>query len=58
MGTCSCKHNGALQRSDFERVQKQALRIIVPEYEYNRTLHECGLKTLQQRREDLYEFVI
>ena len=46
------------QRSDFERVQKRALRIIVPEYEYNRALHECGLKTLQQRRDDLCEFVL
>ena len=41
------------QRSDIERVQKRALRIIVPEHEYNRALQECGLKTLQQRRDDL-----
>ena len=41
------------QRSDIERVQKRALRIIVPEYEYNRALYESGLKTLQQRRNDL-----
>ena len=41
------------QRSDIERVQKRALRTIVPEYEYNRALQECGLKTLQQRRDDL-----
>ena len=41
------------QRIDIERVQKRALRIIVPEYEYNRALQECGLKTLQQRRDDL-----
>ena len=41
------------QRSDIERVQKRALRIIAPGYEYNRALHECGLKTLQQRRDDL-----
>ena len=34
-------------------MQKRALRIIVPEYEYNRALQECGLKTLQQRRDDL-----
>ena len=40
-------------RSDIERVQKRALRIIVPEHEYNRALQECGLKTLQQRRDDL-----
>ena len=37
------------QRSDIERVQKRALRIIVPEHEYNRALQECGLKTLQHR---------
>ena len=41
------------QRIDIERVQKRALRIIVPEYEYSRALQECGLKTLQQRRDDL-----
>ena len=41
------------QRIDIERVQKRALRIIVPEYEYNRALQECELKTLQQRRDDL-----
>ena len=41
------------QRIDIERVQKRALRIIVPEYEYNRAIQECGLKTLQQRRDDL-----
>ena len=41
------------QRIDIERVQKRALRIIVPEYEYNRALQECALKTLQQRRDDL-----
>ena len=40
--------------NDIERVQKQALRIIVPpEYEYNRALQECELKTLQERRDDL-----
>ena len=31
------------QRSDIERVQKRALRIIVPEHEYNRALQECEL---------------
>ena len=41
------------QRNDIERVQKRALRIIVPEYEYNRALQECELKTLQERRDDL-----
>ena len=41
------------QRSDIERVQKRALRMIVPEHEYNRALQECGLRTLQQRRDDL-----
>ena len=41
------------QWSDIERVQKRALRIIVPEHEYNRALQQCGLKTLQQRRDDL-----
>ena len=41
------------QRSDIERVQKRALRIIVSEHEYNRAVQECGLKTLQQRRDDL-----
>ena len=40
------------QRNDIERVQKRALRIIVPEYEYNRALQECELKTLQERRDD------
>ena len=40
------------QRSDIERVQKRALRTIVPEHEYNRALQECRLKTLQQRRDD------
>ena len=48
--------NGSLtqvQRNEIERVQKRALRIIVPEYEYNRALQECGIKTLQQRRDDL-----
>ena len=39
--------------NDIERVQKRALRIIVPEYEYNRALQECELKTLQERRDDL-----
>ena len=29
------------QRSDIERVQKRALRIIAPGYDYNRALHEC-----------------
>ena len=29
------------------------MRIIFPEYEYNRALQECGLKTLQQRIDDL-----
>ena len=41
------------QWSDIERVQKRALRIIVPEHEHNLALQECGLKTLQQRRDDL-----
>ena len=41
------------QRSDIEKVQKRDLRIIVPEHEFNRALQECGLKTLQQRRDDL-----
>ena len=41
------------QQSDIERVQKRALRIIVPEHEYNRALQECGIKTLQQHRDDL-----
>ena len=48
--------NGSLtqvQRSEIERVKTRALRIIVPEYEYNRALQECGLETLQQRRDDL-----
>ena len=41
------------QRIDIERVQKRARRIIFPEYEYNRALQEYGLKTLQQRIDDL-----
>jgi hypothetical protein len=41
------------QRNDIERVQKRALRIIVPEYEYNRALQQCELKTLLERRDDL-----
>ena len=31
------------QRNDIERVQKRALRIIVPEYEYNCALQQCEL---------------
>jgi hypothetical protein len=41
------------QRNDIERVQKRALRIIVPGYGYNRALQECELKTLQERRDEL-----
>ena len=29
------------------------MRITVPEHEYNCALQECGLKMLQQRRDDL-----
>ena len=41
------------QRSGIERVQKRALRIIVPEHEFNLALQECVLKTLQKHRDDL-----
>jgi hypothetical protein len=44
------------QRNDIERVQKRALRIIVPEYEYNRALQQCELKTFWNV-EMIYVFV-
>jgi hypothetical protein len=34
------------QRNDIERVQKRALRIIVPGYEYNRALQECDVRAI------------
>lgn len=41
------------QRNDIERVQKQALTIIFPEYGYNGALRVCNLKTLQEGRDYL-----
>ena len=34
------------QRNDIERVQKRALRIIIPGYEYNRALQECDVRVI------------
>ena len=42
---------------DIERVQKRALRIIVPNSSYNEALEITGITTLYDRRESLcYEF--
>ena len=41
------------QTQDIERIQKRALRIILPGLSYEKALVECNLKTLQSRREDM-----
>ena len=41
------------QTHDIERIQKRALRIILPGLSYEEALVECNLKTLKGRREDM-----
>ena len=41
------------QSKDIERIEKRAIRIIHPQYEYNQALVESNLKTLKERRDDL-----
>ena len=41
------------QTRDIERIQKRALRIILPELSYEEALVECNLKTLKRRRENM-----
>ena len=40
------------QMKNIERIQKRALRIIYPQYDYNRALIETKLQTLEERRDD------
>ena len=40
------------QRKNIERIQKRALRIIYPQYDYNQALIETKLQTLEERRDD------
>ncbi|XP_028418283.1 uncharacterized protein LOC114543542 [Dendronephthya gigantea] len=39
------------QSRDIERIQKRAMKIICPEKNYEQALTECGIKTLESRRE-------
>ena len=41
------------QSKDIERIEKRAIRIIHPQYEYNQALVVSNLKTLKERRDDL-----
>ncbi len=41
------------QTREIERVQKRAVRIILPELSYEEALEKCNLKTLEGRREDM-----
>ena len=41
------------QSRDIERIEKRAIRIIHPQYEYNQALVVSNLKTLKERRDDL-----
>ena len=41
------------QTRDIERIQKRALRIILPGLSYEEALVECVLKTLKGRKEDV-----
>ena len=38
---------------DIVRIQKRALRIMLPELSYEEALVECNLKTLEGRRQDM-----
>ena len=37
----------------IERIQKRALRIVLPELSYEEALVECNLKTLEGHKEDM-----
>jgi hypothetical protein len=41
------------QTRDIERIQKRALRIMLPELSYEEDLVKCKLKTLEGRRQDM-----
>jgi hypothetical protein len=41
------------QTRDIERIQKRALRIMLPELSYEEALVKCNLKTLEGRRQDM-----
>ena len=46
--------NLTLQQSkDIERIEKRAIRIIHPQYEYHQALVVSNLKFLKDRRDDL-----
>jgi hypothetical protein len=42
------------QTRDIERIQKRALRIMLPELSYEEDLVKCKLKTLEGRRQDMW----
>ena len=41
------------QTRDVERIQKRALRIMLPELSYEEALVKCNFKTLEGRRQDM-----
>ena len=41
------------QSKDIERIEKRAIRIIHPQYEYNQALFVSNLKSLKERKDDL-----
>ena len=41
------------QSKDIERIQRHGMKIICPERTYEQTLIECGMETLQNRREKM-----
>ena len=43
------------QSKDTERIQRRGMKIICPEKTYEQALIECGMETLENRREKMYK---